>query len=505
MIRTSLAVIFLVLSTFSFSAENKTEGKEQIEEFKSANFLQVDPFEIPSELKVIENQISQNAIDVIILTGKYTVSYSEKRPEGYNKNYKNFFGVRISIYPVSKESTEYSLKLHYYNWVTNKYDKVITKRISKYNVLNEMRFAMYDLILGSDFVRENRDTLERKNFERIQAVREMVEDQARREKKKKKEDQELAEKKKMEKAQKKAEPEEKLKREERKKKSSQKEEEEPEDAEAEKRSLKEGETSQNKAPEEETEELQMKKNPLSSAKSAKKKELEKKLNEAKNEKFAIDAGEVQPEMPAIEPPTPKTITFNLNSGLRFETVDANGLIQARTNLTYLNLGADYRADFQAKYPWGYGFSLNAGIPVKKEKYQISVSRALEGWAFKTFFSRLRIGAGVEYSSLIFANLPSAGEGIKIVQNDLLYGKLKFSIHFNVYDKEMSLGAEYGSSLSQKSNFNKAISVTKDAVFFQTQIKGDHGAAVKFFQSTFTGEFTGKSSGAAILYVYNFGN
>jgi len=249
----------------------------------------------------------------------------------------------------------------------------------------------------------------------------------------------------------------------------------------------------------------LKKNPLSSAKNGKKKEPEKKLNDPKNEKIAISAGEAQPEMPAVEPPTPKTITFNLNSGLRFETVDATGLIQARTNLTYLNLGADYRTDFHAKYPWGYGFSLNAGIPVKKEKYQISVSRALEGWAFKTFFSRLRVGAGFEYSSLVFANLPAAGEGIKIVQNDLLYGKLKFSIHFNVYEKEMSLGAEYGSSLSQKSNFNKAISVTKDSVFFQTQIKGDHGAAVKFFQSTFTGEFNGKSSGAAILYVYNFGN
>lgn len=503
-------LLFLALATQMVFAENKkSETEDSMAEFKETKFLQIDPFEIPKELKVIENQITQNSLDVIILTGKYTLSYSEKRPEGYNKSYRNFFGLKISILPLKENSSDYTVKIFYYNWTTNKYDKTLTKKISKYNILNEMRFAMYELILGSAIVGENRDIIERKNFERIQAVRQTIEEQEKREKQKKKQKKEALEKKKdkpvalpddeME--------EEKLKREAKKtveKIQDTEENEENKEGGSKSDKIKSTSGSAGDPPELEEIELQSKKNNSSSEKPAKKKVADKRAEEKVTEPV-INSQSIAPELEATDPPTPKTIAFNLNSGLKFETVDAIGLLQTTTNLTYLNLGADYRTDVHAKYPWGYGFSLNAGIPIKKEKYQISVSRALEGGIFKTFFSNLRVGAGVEYSSLVFVNLPGAGEGLKIVQNDLLYGKLKFSLHFNLLNREMLAGGELCTSLSQKSDVNKEISVTKNVFFYQTQIKGDHSAEVRVSQSTFTGYFSGKASGVVVLYVYNFGN
>jgi hypothetical protein len=497
-----------MLSTQMVLAENKkSETEDSIAEFKETKFLQIDPFEIPKELKVIENQIAQNTFDVIILTGKYTLSYSEKRPEGYNKNYRNFFGLKISILPLKENASDYVVKLLYYNWTTNKYDKTLTKKISKYNILNEMRFAMYELILGPAIVNENRDIIERKNFERIQAVRQTIEEQEKREKQKKKQKKEALEKK-QEKPEAKPDDEmeeEKLKREAKKKEEKKKDSEEKEEEEGSKSGR--GKAASGNAgdpPELEEPELKSKKNNPSSEKTAKKKVADKKAEEKKTEPF-LNSASIAPELEKPDPPTPKTIAFNLNAGLRIENVEAIGLIQTKTNLNYLNLGADYRTDMLAKYPWGYGFSLNAGIPVKKEKYQISVSRALEGGVFKTFYSNFRVGGGFEYSSLVFANLAGAGEGLKIVQNDLLYGKLKFSLQFNLLNREMLAGAEFSTSLSQKSDINKAISVTKNVFFYQAQIKGDHSAELRVSQSTFTGYFSGKASGVAVLYVYNFGN
>lgn len=508
MMKLILIIAIALFSTVSPAEIKKAEVEEQVTEFKESKFLQVDAFDIPKDLKVIENQIAQNAIDVIILTGKYTVNYSAMRPDGYNKNYLNFYGVKVSILPIKESSSEYVLKLFYYNWTTNKYDKTITRRISKYNVLNEMRFAMFDLILGPDVVKENRDILEKKNFERIQAVREMVEEQEKREKKRKKEETEAQGLKKNQPQRNEDEQtEEKLKRETKKKAEQTEETIESENQKQAKvdSGIIPSSGKAGPAPEDEEAELEIKKSQSAAEKLSKKKVAEKEIEEKKTEP-TVNAPQVStPEPEKQEPGTPKTVSFSLNAGVRFDSVDASGLIQAKTNLNYLNLGADYRTDVLAKYPWGYGFSLNAGIPVKKEKYQISVSRALEGGVFKTFLSKFRLGGGVEYSSLVFANLPGAGEGLKIVQNDLLYGKFKFSIQFNLFSKEMLAGVEHGTSFSQKSNVNKQISVTKDAFFFQTQVKGDHSAELRVTQSNFTGYFSGKSSGLALLYVYNFGN
>jgi hypothetical protein len=302
---------------------------------------------------------------------------------------------------LKENNSEYVVKLFYYNWTTNKYDKTITKRISKYNILNEMRFAMYELILGPGIVRENRDTIERKNFERIQAVRQGIEEQEKRDKQKKKEQKKELEKKKekLEAEAENEEQEEKLKREAKKKEEKKKEEEDKEEDKEEVKKNKSkapaGQTGD--PPELEEQDPKTKKNRPSSERAAKKKVADVKADDKGAEPLSNRGVMVPPELEKPEPPTPKTVAFSLNSGLRFETVDATGLIQAKTNLNYLNLGADYRTDVLAKYPWGYGFSLNAGIPIKKEKYQISVSRALEGGVFKTFFSNFRVGAGFEYS------------------------------------------------------------------------------------------------------------
>lgn len=503
MIKILFAAFIIQISFFSFALEKKAETNESAEEFKESKFIQIDPVDIPEELKVIEDQISQNSIDVIILSGKHTVVYSQKREEGYNKNFKNFYGLRVSVYPLKDQPDFFVLKLFYYNWITNKFDKSLSKKISKYNVLNELRFAMYELFFGKSFVEDNKDALEKKNFDRIQAVRKMVEEQKKQEKKKqakkKKEQQEQEARDK-----KNEEESEKLKREEKKKKDKNKKDDDaPSEIDNQVKVKEKGENEM----EDESESLaieldELEKNPT--RKSGKKK------NKIKNEiKDAVVENELTEPGTSIEPLSgtfiPKIVEFKFISGISQESVETKGILTVKTNLQYLNLGANYKSEYQTAIPWGYTIAMNAGIPIKKENYQISVARSLEGGLQGKVIDGLRASVGLEYSSLPFVNLPEPGEGLKVIQNDIVYGKLGIDYSFSIKGRESSFGAEISQSLSQKSNIEKSIQTKRTTFYLKSDVIGQHGVVLSLFKTQIAGQFSGNSSGGTILYSYKFGN
>ncbi len=496
-----LITFFLLLFCFHIYAIETKEINDSAEEFKSSKFIQLDPIHIPNELKVIDDQIVQNATDVIIISGKHTVVYAQKKEEGYTKSYKDFYGLDVAIIPVENEPNIFLLKIFYYNWLTSKFDKKISKRISKYNVLNELRFALYELFFGETFVRENKDALEKKNFERIQAVSKMVEDQKKMLKK-------AAAKKKIleneKKPKKNEEKPEKLKREEKKKESKKETKAKPEEAnstEKPKGTVDKDVKSINAPNIEIAKEAKAdtESNGLSKKKITEKKEDgDEHIEAASNNSLGIDP---IPDGSA----TPKEEEFKFLSGISLENIETKGLLSVKTNLRYLNLGANYKIEYQTKFPYGYKFLMKAGIPIKKDNYQLSVARSLEGNFFLKILGGLRIITGLEYSSLPFVNLPTAGEGFKVIQNDILYLKLGLDYTFEWKDKEMSFGADISNSLIQKSSVEKVIQTNRTSFYYKSQIIGSHGIVLSLFNTQISGEFTGNTSGGALFYTYKFGN
>jgi septal ring factor EnvC (AmiA/AmiB activator) len=190
-----IAVYYSGESSFAQETAKKetTEQEDIANEFKEAKFLQVDSLKIPKELTRIEEQIKQNAIDVVIHSRTHTPVFAQKLPKGYTESYTKFHGLQVEIVPIPKDEDFYSLNFFYYNWTNRKVDKRLSIRISKYNVLNEMRFGLYELLLGKQYIIDNKDALEKQNFDRIQAVRKTVEEREKEERQKKKEKKKLEE------------------------------------------------------------------------------------------------------------------------------------------------------------------------------------------------------------------------------------------------------------------------------------------------------------------------
>lgn len=183
-----LLPILLLSISFSVNAQNKInviqdkpavpvketptpEQQETLNEFKGTQFLQLDKLVIPKELQNIEEEIRQNAVDTIIASKTHTQVFSETREAGYTSSYTRFFGLNIEMKEDEKDKDYENIRLFYYNWTTNSADKEIKRKISKFNLLNELRFAILELLNGTDYVKDNYDNIQRQNYARIKSIR----------------------------------------------------------------------------------------------------------------------------------------------------------------------------------------------------------------------------------------------------------------------------------------------------------------------------------------------
>ena len=123
-------LLFIVLTTSAFSDESDsrikketTEAEDAINDFKDTKFIQIDKLDIPEDIKRIEEQIRQNAIDVIVNTKTHTLIYAQKREKGYSETYKKFHGLEIQITKIPNDQDFFSLHFFYYNWTSLKFDK----------------------------------------------------------------------------------------------------------------------------------------------------------------------------------------------------------------------------------------------------------------------------------------------------------------------------------------------------------------------------------------------
>lgn len=499
-----------------FAAETKgeikkvtTEAEDTVIEFKESKFLQIEKLDIPKELSRIADQIRQNTLDVIITSKTHTPVYAQKVEAGYSDSYKKFHGLDIQIVPIPGQEDFYSLSFFYYNWTNRKFDKRLRKKISKYNVLNELRFGVYEVLLGKNFVDDHKDEIEKQNYERIQAVRENEDVLARIERKKKK-----ILKKKLEEEEIQLSPEEekestKLKRDELDKKGdiidSVDEKTNPPST-SKSAAFKDGDSDEDKAINsvDELEELKKDKKTLKSKGKTKKKVKPKPTKEETPPPVPIAPADLpNPDVKEIIPIVSSLYAF-VNSFN--DSVISDGLLHSTSTLRYLGFGARYINEQETSMPRGMRFSLKVGMPVKKDEYLFPVYRSFEAEIYKrNIFNHFQVFGGVDLAPIYFVNLANPGEGLKVFENDIFWLKGGLAFNQEIFGKEFDFRVIYLKSAIAKSNVNKSLAGTSLAFNVYYQHTKKHGAEFLTKSTSMVGDLSIASKSVYFSYVYKFEN
>jgi len=530
--------IFLVFSPVVKALEEMkkpdevtVEVEELQEKFKETAFLQIDALDVPAELLRIEEQLKQNAIDVIITSRTHTPVFAQKQPNGYSESYKKFNGLKIQIVPIPNEADFYSLTLDYYNWTTRKYDKKLRKRISKYNVLNEMRFATYEILLGESFVKRNYDKLEKLNFQRIQAIRKFVEQQERDARKKKKEDKKKQ--KKLEEqleaeSKKKNNPQSKLNRGEEAdppQKSKKSRESDSEDIAAKRAAdldVEAGDSEQSsfgKIADTDVPEVQLartKKSKSNDIEEVDQKDSKQKTQDDSKspekpkalEKEKVTPPESLPDAPippvAIPEKGVKVVSDAYVHGSFFgDNTVAHGLVRTSTYLKYAGVGATYSNTVLDEHERGYRVSLRVGVPLRKKNYKFPVYRAVETEFTRKVYKNFQGIVGIDYVPLHFLGLPKLNEGFQIYENEFYCIKFGVGITPEFLKNVLSFRLLLLKSLLSKSNQPQELNET--SVLFNTVLNysAGHGFDLTYQKRFFSGDMKVETERYAFSYIYRF--
>jgi hypothetical protein len=496
-----LSVLFSFAVFFFVSSSNAQTTTTEMKEFADASYLQIDQLDVPKGIKRVEDQLRENVIDVILHSKTHIPIFAQKREKGYSKNYKKFYGLNIRILPIVGDEDFYSLQLFYYNWTTNKYDKKLVKKISKYNVLNELRFATYEILLGKQWVQDNKENIEKRNFERIQDVRKVVNDLERVQKKKKKEDEEK--KNRLEQDEERKRERSLIKREERIKN---RKVQDQDFTNASEESLNKNDSdSLVKDDDIVSEKINEDKKVLTNKKKTKK----LPLNQLKNEELRPDKSSEStlikdPEVG--DTPVPKRISLYGYTNYFQENTGAKGIILTTTNLKYLGFGGKFIVEKETTIPSGYRLKIQIAVPVFKEKYKFPIYRNIESDYFASkILGHLKFFAGLDFTPIYFVGLPVEGGGLQVFENDFLWAKLGVGVDERIFNRLLEIRLSYLTTLTSKSNFNDKFSGSKILISSGLQIKDNHGAEIEFSTTKATGSLDINSKKVAFSYTYKFEN
>lgn len=505
-------LFFTHAPTWADSNKDNTSDKvDSIEEFKETRQIIIDKIFLPKELKIIEEEVSQNAIDVIILSGTHNLVFNAQFNEnGHLKTFKNFYSLKIEINEHPTSDGFFLLRLYYYNWLTKKEDHRLIRKISKYNVLNELRMNLYQLFKGKNFVETKKESLEKSNYERIQAVAQSIE-----EKKRKKKIKEKIEAKKItpeeleDNLKKKKDKDQLIKRE--------------EDPKIIKTPNSQNVLNESSPPQKNNESEEIKNSEsLLSVKSQiildeKEKEEFEKKSKKRNKKLEINeepqalettpppiSSEVVPEISS--PNIPRISHFHFFSGYHFENVYTSSIIKTTTNPKYIIIGAHYENIQDKAKPSGFEFDMRAGIPIGTAQYQVPVYREIQTeYFYKDLIPMLTISAGLDISPIYFVNLPELGKDLQIFENDVYWAKIGLKLSFQIYDKIQKIGMYVYKDLVFKSNFEKKMTATKSKIYLTGKIATKYGYTFETFSSTISGNITGNLRGYFLGFNYYFGD
>lgn len=498
-------IIFSLAGENGFAVDKKNETRES-KEFNETKFLQVDEIDIPKELRRIEDQIKENAVDVIIHSKTHSPVFAQKREEGYSASYKKFHGLKIKIFPISEESDFYSLQLFYFNWTTNKFDKKLKRRISKFNVLNELRFAVYEILLGEHWIRENREKIEKENFDRIQAVRKGISENRIISKKREQEEKRKSELKEEAEERKKKN---KLKREEREKK---KKEMEKFSSDSDENSLEkspkiESQNEENNENEEEILKLPKKNRGKEEKKDKKPKKQETNISDIINGENAPAANVGQnPNSENQDPPVPLKMNIYGRFNYFQEDIYTEGLLNITTRLKYVGIGGIFYIEQLKENPGGMRFLAQFGIPIFKEKYSFPVNGSIESEYYKYLFVKnLKMYGGIDISQIFFVGLSDLGAGLEVIQNRFFWGKVGLSLTSFFKEREFLLRGSFSKSLGSTSSENIALSAIKYNYSVVGQIDHKQSIEVLYQKIVASGKMNLNSQLISLAYIYKLEN
>lgn len=514
-------IFLLLLLSFSnsFSKEvvktdlkNKVVEKDEfVEEFEGSKFLQIDKIALPNELEKIKDQINQNMLDIILSTRTHTSVFAQKYEEGYTKKYKNFYGLEVSLKNSSKEDY-YDLEIFYYNWTTNKFDKKLQRMISVYNVLNEIRFAMYETLLGSDFVKEHKDEIEAQNYNRIQTIRknEELNKIKERQLKKGKAETSLESQKELT-----LENIEKIKRQEEIKKYNNFIEEFKEDINLQKKMAqsptglgafdkKSDNSSDNQKNADEKDQQNRNRQKKKESDKVNKKNAENS-DQASGHSQLADGQRIEDDfrLRDLNPELSLKSKLAILGNYHNEGSESVGIVSTTTYLRYINLGVRYRLASSQPDSWFGEATIKTGMPIKKKEYKFPVYKnadILLGHHLGAYFS---VVAGINYSPLSFVNLNKPGEGLKVFQNDIYWGQVGGVLKLNFYDRDIALKAIYSKSLLVDSNFKKNYSGTSISIHLLAEITKKMALEITMENRKLTGDTEVTNSNVGINYIYSF--
>ncbi len=490
--------------------EKKVSNDDASIEFKETKFLQVDKIHVPKELEMIEEQIKQNVVDVILVSQTHTPVYIQKR-EGYTDNYKKFFGLQVNISPSSAKNDYFDVGYFYYNWTTNKFDKSLFKRISKYNVINELRFGVYEILFGKEYVKKNKDVIDLQNYERIQAVRKAIATQKRLDKKKEKEEKKKKEEKELEEESNKAKKK-KIIREDKEKSikaSSNLNNPSEEDQEAGPESQEETNKITNDS---DTDSQSGQMDELKKTKKNKTKSKEKALKKSDTEKNNLSSNDPTrpPDLPPDEPKVNPSIKylFNINGLAGFSVMYNDSLtsdkkIKAYSNFKYLTLGTLMEIVQDKDNPIGYTIDFLFGVPILKKSYEIPIYKRLDISVdkFDLIFKQSKWSIGIQYAPINFVNVPNFGENFQVFENDFVWAKFKYQTNFKGYTYGIAfLKSLLGQSSKQKEFSGQKMSVNASK-FFTSKIGGE----VKIEVGSLGGDLEVAYNYLGLNLIYHFEN
>lgn len=507
----SWIIIFCLSASINAQVvDNKNKIKEEVtpemKEFSEGNFLQIDQMDVPEGLRRIEDQLKENVIDVTIHSKTHMPIFAQKRPEGYSQNYKKFYGMNIRILPIKGDEDFYSLQMFYFNWTTNKFDKKIVRKISKYNVLNELRMATYEMLLGKKWVLDNKEKIEARNFNRIEAVREVIAQNARLKKKKLKDD--LNKQQLFEEAEEKLRERKLIKREDKPKLIQR------DDAEKESEEKTPKNTVNTDSDDTDTIDPELTPRekidfpaPTPDSKRVPRKKIKKDASTVQPEIEATPASEPIAIAPVPDASLPKIGYFHVFANYFQESTDVLGLLETKTDLKYLGAGGKFLLETEKEsYNHGMRFGILAGMPIFKEKYVFPIYRSIESeYYISKVLGHIGLFAGFDFTPLYFVNLPSQGKGLQVFENDFLWTKLGVGLSGKLFDRDYELRFKYFKSLIQKSNQTEKFSGTKTEANIFLQVKNAHGAEVNFSTTKVTGGVEVSSNKVGLSYTYKFQN
>ena len=522
MIKKFLCLIFLILNLAVYAESKKAaivnlkktlaeEKKENADdpsiEFKETRFLQLDRISVPNELKSIEEQVKQNIVDVVLVSKTHTPVYAQKRA-GYSDSYKKFYGLQVQISPYPAQVDSYQVHFFYYNWTTNKFDKTLYKVISKYNVINEVRFGTYELLFGKKYVDTNRDALDIQNYERIQAVRKSMVEQARLDKlaEKKKKAQELEEEE-ASKEKKKS----KLIREDKDKEKdsisadSETDQEEPEtskaDASAQTEDTEEGHKDK----------INSKVNAETQANQSKKKKKPDDKSEAKNEASEPPApAKPDPDLPKPEENIKLITSLSAQSGglsHYTESLTNDGKIKTFSNFRYLGFGGHLNFIQDKEIPRGYTLGFEFGVPVMKGAYPIPIYHQIQFDVNKYDFllQNSIFGAGIEYSPINFVNIPNFGDGFQVFENDFLWARVLASYSFKIKKYDLGINLSSFVSVFERSSQKKTFNASKYRIGINFKLNPRIAIDANMENTTLAGDLTATTKSINLHAIYYFEN